>query len=66
MDLACSKTELEDLLRTVAFTRNLGLELSEIEEGACSLIVPFHEAFERPGGIGASHPVLGTPFFIRN
>lgn len=51
MDLACSATELERLLADVAFTRNLGFTVSAIEDGECSVHVPFQEAFERPGGI---------------
>jgi uncharacterized protein (TIGR00369 family) len=51
MDLACSEMELEHLLTEVAFTRNLGFKLHGIEDGQCSINVPFQEAFERPGGI---------------
>jgi uncharacterized protein (TIGR00369 family) len=51
MDLACNKTELEELLTEVAFTRNFGFRLDAIGDGQCSIKVPFHEAFERPGGI---------------
>jgi uncharacterized protein (TIGR00369 family) len=51
MDLACSHDELQQLLDDVAFTRNLGFRLDGIEEGQCTIHVPFQEAFERPGGI---------------
>ncbi len=49
--LACSETELKQLLDDVAFTRNFGFVLHEIGDGQCSIDVPFQEAFERPGGI---------------
>ena len=51
MDLACKKTELEQLLTEVAFTRNFGFRLDVIGDGQCSIKVPFQEASERPGGI---------------
>src|SRR5215471_15549726 len=51
MSLACSETELEQLLAQVAFTRNFGFTLHSIEDGQCTIDVPFQEAFERPGGI---------------
>jgi acyl-coenzyme A thioesterase PaaI-like protein len=51
MDLACSRDELQRLLDDVAFTRNLGFRLEGVEEGQCTIHVPFQEAFERPGGI---------------
>ncbi len=50
-DLACSEHELERLLEDVAFTRNFGFALHAIADGECTLLVPFQEAFERPGGI---------------
>jgi uncharacterized protein (TIGR00369 family) len=51
MNLACSELELDQLLSSVAFTRNLGLVLHAIGDGQCSLDVPFQPAFERPGGV---------------
>jgi uncharacterized protein (TIGR00369 family) len=51
MNLACSERELEQLLAEVAFTRNFGFTLHSIDEGQCSIDVPFQEAFERPGGM---------------
>jgi uncharacterized protein (TIGR00369 family) len=51
MNLACREDELRQLLKDVAFTRNLGLELHGIADGQCSIDVPFQDAFERPGGI---------------
>jgi acyl-coenzyme A thioesterase PaaI-like protein len=51
MKLACSEDELRRLLKDVEFTRNFGFVLHEIADGESSLNVPFHESFERPGGI---------------
>lgn len=51
MELACSATELKELLHEVAFTRSFGFVLHEIADGQCSIDVAFQEAFERPGGI---------------
>lgn len=51
MDLACSETELKQLLAEVAFSRNFAFRLDAIGDGQCSIDVPFQEAFERPGGI---------------
>jgi uncharacterized protein (TIGR00369 family) len=51
MKLACREEELTQLLNEVAFTRNFGFALHAIEDGECSINVPFQEWFERPGGI---------------
>jgi len=51
MSVACSEAELEQLLASVAFTRNFGFTLHEISDGQCAIDVPFQPAFERPGGI---------------
>jgi len=51
MGLQCSREEFARLLAEVAFTRNLGFEVESIEDGRCSIHVPFQEEFERPGGI---------------
>jgi uncharacterized protein (TIGR00369 family) len=51
MNLACSEHELEQLLASVAFTRNFGFTLCRIGDGQCSIDVPFQAAFERPGGV---------------
>jgi len=51
MSVACSELELQELLASVAFTRNLGFTVHEIADGQCSLEVPFQPVFERPGGI---------------
>jgi uncharacterized protein (TIGR00369 family) len=51
MKLACTDDELRQLLSDVVFTRNLGFVLQKIDDGECTIDVPFQEAFERPGGI---------------
>jgi uncharacterized protein (TIGR00369 family) len=51
MPSACTEQELEQLLAAVAFTRNFGFALAEIADGQCTIDVPFHPDFERPGGV---------------
>jgi acyl-coenzyme A thioesterase PaaI-like protein len=51
MALAATEAELRRLLEEVAFTRSYGFRLQAIDEGRCTLEVPFQAAFERPGGI---------------
>jgi uncharacterized protein (TIGR00369 family) len=51
VSLACSESELAQLLGDVAFTRNFGFVLHGIGDGQCSIDVPFQAAFERPGGV---------------
>lgn len=51
MPLAVTESELRDLLAATPFTRGYGFEVHAIGDGACSLDVPFQEAFERPGNI---------------
>ena len=51
MKLACSEDDLRRLLAGVEFTRNLGFVLQKIDDGECTIDVPFQEAFERPGGM---------------
>jgi uncharacterized protein (TIGR00369 family) len=60
MNLACSPEELNGLLEEVAFMRNLGLRLDSIADGACSIEVPFQEAFERPGGLVSGHVFMAA------
>ncbi|HEV2036745.1 MAG TPA: PaaI family thioesterase [Candidatus Dormibacteraeota bacterium] len=43
--------ELEALLRSLPFSRRLGMKVIELGEGTCTTRVPFRRAFERPGGI---------------
>src|SRR5215510_1607031 len=51
MPLAVTETELRRILEEVAFTRSYGFRLQAIDDGLCTLEVPFQAAFERPGGI---------------
>jgi len=51
MTLACNEPELEELLRSVAFTRELGFKLHSIADGQCTAEVPFRSVFQRPSGI---------------
>jgi acyl-coenzyme A thioesterase PaaI-like protein len=51
MGLAVHPEELSELLARVAFTRQYGFTLHAIDDGECTLEVPFQAAFERPGGI---------------
>jgi len=49
--LAVTESELRRLLANVAFTRGYGFRLRAIDDGECTLEVPFQADFERPGGI---------------
>ena len=51
MTLAATEAELRRILEEVAFTRSYGFKLEAIDDGQCTLVVPFQAAFERPGGI---------------
>jgi|HubBroStandDraft_6_1064221.scaffolds.fasta_scaffold226373_2 uncharacterized protein (TIGR00369 family) len=51
MSLMVTELELQQLLSQVAFTRSYGFALRSIDDGICTIDVPFQEAFERPGGI---------------
>lgn len=51
MALAVNDAELRRLLEEVAFTRAYGFRLHAIDDGQCTLEVPFQSHFERPGGI---------------
>lgn len=52
-ELAVSAHSLQELLDGTAFTRRLGVRVESLEDGACTLVVPFQPVFERPGGIVA-------------
>jgi len=60
MDLACSHTELEQLLANVTFTKNFRFALGHIGDGQCSINVPFQEEFERPGGIVSGQVLMAA------
>src|SRR5205823_13846904 len=51
MTLAATEAELRRILEEVAFTRSYGFKLEAIDDGQCTLVVPFQAAFERPSGI---------------
>src|SRR2546430_12414030 len=51
MTLAATEAELRRILEEVAFTRSYGFKLEAIDDGQCTLVVPFQAAFERPGGL---------------
>lgn len=53
MTLATTADELQRLLDAVPFTRRYGFRVAAIGDGTCTLDVPFHAEFERPGGIVA-------------
>ena len=55
MKIAATEAELSELLATVSFTRTYGFTLKSIGPGECTILVPFQEAFERPGGIVGGH-----------
>jgi uncharacterized protein (TIGR00369 family) len=49
--LAVTETELNELLASTPFTRQLGLRLVSVADGECRLWAPFRPEYERPGGI---------------
>jgi uncharacterized protein (TIGR00369 family) len=52
MSLAVTAEELQALLaHENAFTRPFGFRVESIEDGVCTLHVPFRKEWERPGGI---------------
>ncbi len=51
MPLAVTESELRELLEGTAFTRGFGFHVHAIADGTCTLVVPFRETFERPGGV---------------
>ena len=48
---AVTIAELNALLAAHDFTRRLGAEVVSIGDGACTLLVPYRPAHDRPGGI---------------
>ena len=58
MQLAVTVEDLQALLsHENAFTRPFGFRVESIEDGVCTLNVPFRREWERPGGV-----VSGTVF----
>jgi acyl-coenzyme A thioesterase PaaI-like protein len=60
MALAATEAELRGILEDVAFTRSYGFRLHAIDEGQCTLDVPFQAAFERPGGIVSGQVLMAA------
>src|SRR5262249_62409532 len=60
MSLAGTEAELQGILDDVAFTRAYGFRLHTIDEGRCTLAVPFQAAFERPGGIVSGQVLMAA------
>ena len=56
----CTPSQLDALLREVAFTRSLGLTVTEVGDGRCKLSVPYRAAFERPGGIVSGQVLMAA------
>ncbi|HXX15712.1 MAG TPA: PaaI family thioesterase [Candidatus Eremiobacteraceae bacterium] len=48
---AVSKAELQRQFTDLPFIRSFGFRVHSIAPGSCILVVPFQQAFERPGGI---------------
>jgi len=57
MKIAVTNDELTKLLATAPFAQIYGFTLASAAEGQRSILVPFQNAFERPGGI-VSGPVF--------
>lgn len=51
MVLAATRQELEQLLVNSDFIKYYGFQVHSVEEGVCTLKVPFQKVFERPGGV---------------
>jgi uncharacterized protein (TIGR00369 family) len=51
--LAVTEEELRQILSGSAFTRIYNFELDSFGSGECTLLLPFQESIERPGGIVA-------------
>ncbi len=49
--LRVTESQLQNLLNEVAFTRNFGFRVQSLNDGECTLSVPFQPDFERPGGV---------------
>ena len=59
-ELAVTAPDLQGLLDATAFTRRLGVRVESLEDGICSLLVPYQSIFERPGGIVAGEIYMGA------
>ncbi len=50
---AVTDKEVRQILSEAAFARLYNFELHSLESGECTLIIPFQECLERPGGLVA-------------
>jgi uncharacterized protein (TIGR00369 family) len=55
--VAVSRADLERTLASAAFNAYYRFRVRDIGEGTCTIDVPFHDEFERPGGV-VSGPVF--------
>jgi acyl-coenzyme A thioesterase PaaI-like protein len=52
---------LQDLVsRQATFARPFGFRVRDVSDGECTLLVPFHSDFERPGGMVAGHVFMAA------
>jgi uncharacterized protein (TIGR00369 family) len=51
MALASTDSELRHLLAQVSSIKHYGFQLHSFSDGECTILVPFHEELQRPGGI---------------
>lgn len=58
MSPAASEAELQALMEQAVFARHYGFSLRRIDDGLCTLLIPFQPGLERPGG------VVGGPAFM--
>ena len=58
MSPAASEAELRALMEQAVFSRDYRFSLRRIDDGLCTLLVPFQSALERPGGL------VGGPAFM--
>ncbi len=50
MNIAITRSEVEQILAENVFTHNYGFVVEELADGVCTLRVPFSEKLLRPGG----------------
>lgn len=56
--VAATREDLEQVLAESAFARIYNFKIESFECGQCTLVVPFDESFERPGGIVAGSVLM--------
>ena len=55
--MSATRAELERALSAAGFQAAHGFRIRDVEDGACTLEVPYRKTFERPGGV-VSGPVF--------